>query len=133
VSTTAKYDGPNAVDLHVGVRIRLRRRELGISQGKLAKAIGVTFQQVQKYERGANRVSASKLWEIAQTLKTSIATFFEGLSGDQPSEPTAGQTQMREFQLLPESLEVIDLLPKLPRHQRTALMVLVRAMVEAEK
>ncbi|HMO43605.1 MAG TPA: helix-turn-helix transcriptional regulator, partial [Phenylobacterium sp.] len=57
---------PNPVDRHVGLRIRLRRKELGVSQEKLAEAIGLTFQQVQKYERGANRVSASKLWEIAR-------------------------------------------------------------------
>ena len=53
---------PNPVDVHVGLRIRLRRKELGVSQEKLAEAIGLTFQQVQKYERAANRVSASKLY-----------------------------------------------------------------------
>src|SRR6195952_2345272 len=71
---------PNPVDRHVGLRIRLRRKELGVSQEKLADSIGLTFQQVQKYERAANRVSASKLWEMARALNTSIAYFFEGLS-----------------------------------------------------
>ena len=59
---------PNPVDRHVGLRIRLRRKELGVSQERLAESIGLTFQQVQKYERAANRVSASKLWEMARAL-----------------------------------------------------------------
>ena len=71
---------PNPVDLHVGGRIRMRRRILGISQEKLADALGLTFQQVQKYERGANRVSASNLYEIARTLQAPITYFFEGLA-----------------------------------------------------
>ena len=57
---------PNVVDLHVGMRIRLRRRALNVSQERLAEALGLTFQQVQKYERGSNRVSASKLYDIAR-------------------------------------------------------------------
>src|SRR6266545_1294152 len=74
------YGGPHPVDRHVGLRIRMRRKELGISQEKLADALGLTFQQVQKYERAANRVSASKLWEVARALNTSISYFYEGLS-----------------------------------------------------
>ena len=68
-----------AIDLHVGERIRLRRRLYGISQETLAEALGVTFQQVQKYERGANRVSASKLYAIALALEIPVGYFFEGL------------------------------------------------------
>ncbi len=71
---------PNPVDLYVGGRVRMRRRTLGYSQEKLAEDLGLTFQQVQKYERGANRVSASKLWEIARSLSTPIGFFFDGLS-----------------------------------------------------
>lgn len=70
---------PHPVDLHVGSRIRIQRKTLGVSQSTLAETLGLTFQQVQKYERGANRVSASKLFEIANTLQVSIAYFFEGL------------------------------------------------------
>src|SRR5271154_1993055 len=73
---------PNPVDLHVGARIRLRRRMQGVSQERLAEALGLTFQQVQKYERGANRVSASKLYEIARALHVPVGWFFEGLSLD---------------------------------------------------
>lgn len=73
-------DDVHPVDLHIGSRIRLRRKLLAISQTDLADALGLTFQQVQKYERGSNRVSASKLYEIAQRLDVSIGFFFEGLS-----------------------------------------------------
>jgi transcriptional regulator with XRE-family HTH domain len=67
------------VDKHVGARLRLRRKVLEISQEKLAEALGITFQQVQKYERGGNRISASKLYAAARFLKTSPGWFFEGL------------------------------------------------------
>ena len=70
---------PNPVDVHVGLQVRLRRKELKISQEKLAETLGLTFQQVQKYERGANRISASKLYEIARSLQAPISWFFEGL------------------------------------------------------
>ncbi len=70
---------PHPIDVHVGGRVRLRRRLLGVSQGKLAEAIGLTFQQVQKYERGANRIGASRLFELAQALDVPISFFFEGM------------------------------------------------------
>src|SRR5579862_5575580 len=79
-------NAPNPVDLHVGARIRMRRRLQGVSQEKLADALGLTFQQVQKYERGANRVSASKLYEIASALKSPVAYFFDGLADPSGSE-----------------------------------------------
>jgi transcriptional regulator with XRE-family HTH domain len=71
---------PNPIDVHVGSRIRLRRTLLGISQEKLAEAIGLTFQQVQKYEKGANRVSSSRLVDLANALDVSVAYFFEEMS-----------------------------------------------------
>lgn len=70
---------PNPIDVHVGRRVRLRRKELGISQERLADGLDLTFQQVQKYERGSNRISASKLYEIARVLRVPVAFFFEGL------------------------------------------------------
>ena len=78
--------GPyQSVDVHVGGRLRLRRRLLGLSQEKLAEAIGITFQQIQKYERGANRVSASRLYDLSQVLAVPIDYFFDGIgsSSDQ--------------------------------------------------
>src|SRR6476469_607632 len=93
---------PNPVDRHVGLRIRLRRKELGISQEKLAEAIGLTFQQVQKYERAANRVSASKLWEMSRALSTNIGYFYEGL-GDTIEAPGSNlpRETMQDFLLTP--------------------------------
>ena len=127
---------PNPVDLHVGLRIRLRRRELGVSQEKLAESIGLTFQQVQKYERAANRVSASKLWEMARTLKTSIAYFFEGL-GDTSrpqSAEAAGPPPAHAFLLSPEGMELAQAFPKIRRARvRRRILDLVRAMVEDEE
>ncbi|WP_332461120.1 helix-turn-helix domain-containing protein [Acuticoccus mangrovi] len=70
----------NSVDSHVGSRVRLRRLELGLSQEKLADQLGITFQQVQKYERGTNRIGASRLHQIALVLQAPITYFFEGAS-----------------------------------------------------
>ncbi len=70
---------PNPVDTHVGSRVRMRRLMLDLSQTRLADALGVTFQQVQKYEKGINRISASRLQHISHILQVSIPFFFEGL------------------------------------------------------
>lgn len=72
----------NAADRHVGARIRERRVMLGLSQQQLAQMIGVTYQQAHKYERGLNRISAGRLYEIAQVLSVPVSWFFEGLSAD---------------------------------------------------
>ncbi|HEV3397429.1 MAG TPA: helix-turn-helix transcriptional regulator [Xanthobacteraceae bacterium] len=74
---------PNPIDQHVGNRIKLRRMMLGMSQGTLGNALGLTFQQVQKYEKGTNRVGASRLQQISQALQVPVAFFFEGV----PSAP----------------------------------------------
>ena len=84
----AKYDGPNPVDVHVGGRVRQRRMMIGMSQEKLAEALGLTFQQVQKYERGANRISASRLLDMSRALAVSVASFFEELP--EQSAPARG-------------------------------------------
>lgn len=76
---TIAEDGPDPVDIHVGHRLRQRRTLLGMSQEKLADAFGVSFQQVQKYERGANRISASRLHLLSKILDVPITYFFEGL------------------------------------------------------
>lgn len=73
---------PDAIDLYVGQRVRARRVAMGMSQEKLADALGLTFQQVQKYEKGTNRISCSKLVVIAKALRTHPAYFFEGLPDD---------------------------------------------------
>lgn len=73
---------PNPIDVHVGGRIRLRRNMIGMSQEKLGEHLGITFQQVQKYEKGTNRVGASRLQAIASFLEVPVAYFFEGAPGD---------------------------------------------------
>ena len=84
----------NPVDTHVGARIRLRRQVLKMSQERLGEQLGVTFQQVQKYERGANRVGASRLWRLSQVLDVPVSFFFEGLTTDIESGEFAENDQM---------------------------------------
>ena len=71
---------PNPVDVHVGSRVRLRRTLLGMSQERLAEALGLTFQQVQKYERGANRIGASRLHQLSRILEVPVSFFFEEMT-----------------------------------------------------
>lgn len=80
-----KAGKPDPVDVHVGSRVRLRRTMLGLSQEKLGEAIGLTFQQVQKYERGANRIGASRLFELSRVLDVPVSFFFD----DMPVEEAA--------------------------------------------
>ncbi|HZZ36490.1 MAG TPA: helix-turn-helix transcriptional regulator [Caulobacteraceae bacterium] len=126
---------PNPVDLHVGARVRMRRRLAGVSQEKLAEALGLTFQQVQKYERGANRVSASKLYEIAAALQTPVAFFFEGLAdpsiADNAKVQIGAEQFVHDFLMTSEGLELASLFPRLRRGPlRRRLLDLVRAIVE---
>ena len=72
---------PHPIDIHVGRRLRQRRRLLGLTQEKLAHAVDIRFQQIQKYESGANRISASRLWSLAKALDVSVAYFFDGVNG----------------------------------------------------
>ncbi len=129
---------PNPIDLHVGARIRMRRRMQGISQERLADALGLTFQQVQKYERGANRVSASKLYEIAFALRAPIGYFFDGLSdpaGETPAEsPGGGNEQtVHAFLMTTEGLELARSFPRIARGRvRRRCLELIRALAGDE-
>ena len=126
--------GPHPVDRHVGLHIRMRRKALGISQERLAESLGLTFQQVQKYERGANRASASKLWEIARALRTNVAYFYEGLES-QTDETTRGfmGANAQEFLLTPEGMELAATFPRVRRPGvRRKVLDLVRAMADME-
>lgn len=82
--TLPTLDSPHPVDVHVGVQLRARRTLIGWSQQQLGDAVGLTFQQVQKYERGANRISASRLYRLARLLGVQVSYFFEGLPPDGP-------------------------------------------------
>ena len=114
---------PNPVDLHVGARIRLRRRMQGVSQEKLADALGLTFQQVQKYERGANRVSASKLYEIAAALRAPVAYFFDGLAdptGDELDGAAGGGVRGEHGPQLPDDPRRAGAGQAVPEHRPAA-------------
>jgi transcriptional regulator with XRE-family HTH domain len=89
-----KLDRPNPIDVHVGARVRLRRTLLGLSQEKLGEAIGLTFQQVQKYERGANRIGASRLWELSGVLDVPVQFFF----GEMSPETVDAMRQIQQSQ-----------------------------------
>lgn len=109
----------------------MRRRELGVSQEKLAESIGLTFQQVQKYERAANRVSASKLFELSRALNTSVAYFYEGLNsvsgGADDGEPRTEAVQ--DFLLTTEGLELAAAFPRIKTGRvRRKLLELVRTL-----
>jgi transcriptional regulator with XRE-family HTH domain len=93
--------GPHPVDIHVGSRVRMRRTLLGLSQEKLGDALGLTFQQVQKYERGANRIGSSRLFEISKILDVPVSFFFEEMSEEAAattaySTPVAGMSEEPE-------------------------------------
>ncbi|MBI1209212.1 MAG: helix-turn-helix domain-containing protein [Azospirillum sp.] len=77
-----KTGKPNPIDVHVGTRVRLRRTLLGMSQEKLGEALGLTFQQVQKYERGANRIGASRLFDLGRVLDVPVSFFFDDMPDD---------------------------------------------------
>ncbi len=101
-------EAPDPIDIHVGKRVRGRRVGLGISQTKLGQAIGVTFQQIQKYENGANRVGSSNLYKIAKSLGVEVAYFFEGIE-----EATRGLSESRQSQFEEDPLrsrEAIELM-----------------------
>jgi transcriptional regulator with XRE-family HTH domain len=126
---------PATVDVHVGARLRQRRKYLGMTQQQLASELGLTFQQIQKYERGANRVSASKLYELARALGVTISYFFEGLpdpgrgDGGLQAPPTGPEIQA--FLLTSEGLELVSLFPRLPRSRlRRLILELVRVAAE---
>lgn len=89
-SARGAFGIPNPVDVHVGARVRLRRTLLGLSQEKLGEAIGLTFQQVQKYERGANRIGASRLYDLSRVLQVPVSYFFEEMS-DEVAAKSPGQ------------------------------------------
>jgi transcriptional regulator with XRE-family HTH domain len=92
IGTTFVKKSPNPIDRHVGSRVRMRRVMLGMSQEKLGDALGLTFQQIQKYEKGINRIGASRLQQISRTLDVPPAYFFEGAPSFEPvatPEPTS--------------------------------------------
>jgi len=121
---------PELVDKHVGLKIRARRKVLGVSQSALADALGLTFQQVQKYERGANRVSASKLFQIAAHLRCDISHFFEGLDPLEMDHAVADP--IVAFGALDIGGELAQLVNTMPPRVRRALLAVAYAMTDGQ-
>lgn len=119
------------VDVHVGKRVRHRRWMVGMTQQQLGDIVGIKFQQIQKYETGMNRVSASRLWDIAQALDVSISFFFEGFDGEETGAeaPAIGQAGLRGDLLADkEALELVRSYYAIPEAQRRRLFDLARVL-----
>ena len=110
VSTVAEPSGAaNPIDVHVGQRLRQRRVLVGLSQERLARMVGITFQQVQKYERGANRIVASRLYQLAKVLDVPVSYFFEDLGSDAAAATAEGATEAASPDVMAEreTLELV--------------------------
>lgn len=126
---------PHPVDIHVGKQLRMRRVILGLSQEAIGKAIGVTFQQVQKYERGINRMGSSRLYEFAKYLNIPVSYFFEGLEGMKPANNNgvaeAGAMFEHEKMASRETLEMMRAYYRIPDSNiRHRLSELVKTLAE---
>jgi transcriptional regulator with XRE-family HTH domain len=107
---------PNSIDIHVGSRLRMRRLMLGMSQEKLAQAFGLTFQQVQKYEKGMNRISASRLQQAAHILDVPVPFFFDGAPGGPQLEQDApSSAYVNEFVSSEDGLRLIKAFGRITR------------------
>ena len=117
------------VDVHVGKRIRHRRWMVGMTQQQLAEQVGIKFQQIQKYETGANRVSASRLWDVAQALQVDVSYFFNGLrDGEDAERPGGLPPDLLDDK---EALDLIRCYYAIPEPQRRRLFELARVLSSA--
>ncbi len=120
--------GPSPVDVEVGRRIRLQRMSAGMSQTELANEIGVTFQQVQKYEKGANRVGAGRLTQIANALRLPVSAFFEG-AGEPTSSKARSAASPVELLTQPNALRLLQAYSAIPDESiRASILRLVEAI-----
>ncbi len=118
---------PHPVDVHVGKRVRHRRWLVGITQQQLAEKVGIKFQQIQKYETGANRISASRLWDIGAVLGCPVSYFFEGLDMSEPVEGALPGDLLADR----EALELVRSYYAIPEQQRRRLFELARVLSDA--
>ena len=124
---------PHPVDVHVGKRMRQRRELKGMPQKELAKKLGISFQQIQKYESGANRVSASKMWELCGVLSVEPSYFFEGLDHGRRGRKSAAEKRQSKYEPDPHSArQVLDLnqnFQKIPNQNvRRQIVQLVKSL-----
>ncbi|GAB4529792.1 MAG: helix-turn-helix transcriptional regulator [Amphiplicatus sp.] len=124
----------NPIDLHVGRRLRQRRRFLGLTQQKLAEQVNIRFQQIQKYESGANRISASRLWSLSKALQAPVSYFFEGLEDDAPGAGDVNGRNGRASQAShdvfsnKETIDLVRAFYNLDEEPRRRLLDLAKAM-----
>ncbi|MGB0553881.1 MAG: helix-turn-helix domain-containing protein [Alphaproteobacteria bacterium] len=124
---TVLEDGPREIDVYVGQRVRQRRVLCGLSQTELATAIGLTFQQLQKYERGMNRISASKLWQISQVLDVPVQWFFKEFA-----EPKDEEDKRKEsFHMKRETLELVRNYVAAPADVQRKFLGLVKSIANS--
>lgn len=125
----------NPVDLHIGQRVRHRRWLLGMTQQQLAQSVGIRFQQIQKYESGANRVSASRLWDLAKALDIPVSFFFEGLHGTDGAAEAASADGNVEAGVLQnkETMDLIRAYYGLDEGPRRRLLDLAKALSDSEQ
>lgn len=121
---------PHAVDTHVGKRIRTQRNFLRWTQQELAEAVGIKFQQIQKYETGSNRVSASRLWDIAHALGVPITFFFEGLKNDEESQDKQILEIPSDLLETPGAIKLLSLYMLLSEKIRGQILRLMKSIVE---
>jgi transcriptional regulator with XRE-family HTH domain len=132
-----RSDKPNPIDIHVGSRVRLRRTLLGMSQEKLGEAIGLTFQQVQKYERGANRIGASRLYDLSRVLDVPVSFFFDDINPEVVAAAVeSGESTAQHYEPDPmmrrETLELVRAYYRIPDAQiRRRLFDLTKAIANA--
>ena len=122
----------NAVDRRLGQRVRTRRLEIGMSQERLAEILGVTFQQVQKYEKGVNRIAASRLFDISSALDMSIARFFEGIgSAKRGGVAEEGEGFIHDALSTPEGMQLMTLFASIKSQKvRRRVVELVKAITD---
>lgn len=119
---------PHMVDTHVGQKIRQRRWLIGMTQQKLAEMVGIKFQQIQKYETGANRVSASRLWDISEVLGVPAAHFFEGAEDLAERKETAKTNAPADLLKDKEAMDLVRSYYAIPENQRRRLFDLARVL-----
>jgi transcriptional regulator with XRE-family HTH domain len=116
------------VDVHVGKRIRHRRWMVGMTQQQLAEKVGIKFQQIQKYETGMNRVSASRLWDISEALGVPVAFFFDGVDMAETDGLAANGAAPTDILADKEALELVRSYYSIPENQRRRLFELARVL-----
>ncbi len=117
----------SAIDKHVGTRVRMRRMLIGMSQEKLGEALGITFQQIQKYEKGSNRIGASRLHHIASVLGVDVEFFFQGVPTT-PGSESSTRISLADFLALPESDRLVQTFSCLPEDARRKVVDLVELL-----